>query len=62
MLPELSEIKAKRKHLGLSQSGLSVKTGVSQSLIAKLEAGKISPSYLSAKKIFDFFLCYLFSS
>jgi predicted transcriptional regulator len=53
MLPELSEIKARRKIQGLTQSGLAALSGVSQSLIAKLEAGKIVPSYDKAKKLFD---------
>ncbi len=55
MLPELSEIKAKRKQLSLSQNELAKKTGISQSLIAKAEAGSLVPSYANAKKIFDFF-------
>ena len=55
MLPELSDIKSRRKQLGLSQSQLAEKTGVSQSAIAKIESGRLSPSYDSAKKIFAFF-------
>ena len=55
MLPELSEIKNRRKRTGLTQSGLAAKTGVSQSLIAKIEAGAAIPSYDNAKRIFDFF-------
>lgn len=55
MLPELSEIRAKRKRIGLTQTGLAQKAGVSQSLVAKIEAGGIVPSYGNAKKIFDFF-------
>ena len=55
MLSELSEIKKKRKKLGITQTELSKKTGVSQSLIAKIEAGAIVPSYTNAKKLFDFF-------
>jgi len=53
MLPELSEIRAFRKQHNLTQSGLSSLSGVSQSLIAKLEAGKITPSYDKAKRLFD---------
>ncbi len=55
MLPELQEIKKKRKAFGMTQNGLAAKTGVSQSLIAKMEAGAAVPSYGNAKRIFDFF-------
>ncbi len=54
MLPSLSEIKQKRKRFGLIQTELAQKTGVSQSLIAKVESGRIVPSYDKAKKLFDF--------
>ncbi|MEM4390185.1 MAG: CBS domain-containing protein [Candidatus Micrarchaeia archaeon] len=53
MLPELAEIKRKRRRLGLRQTELAKLAGVSQSLIAKLEAGKVDPSYGKAKAIFD---------
>ncbi|MAG18410.1 MAG: hypothetical protein CL944_02970 [Candidatus Diapherotrites archaeon] len=55
MLPELSEIKHQRKKLDLTQTELAKETRVSQSLIAKIEAGSIVPSYSNAKKLFDFF-------
>ena len=55
MLPELSEIKKNRKSFGLTQIELAEKTKVSQSLIAKIEARAIVPSYENAKKLFDFF-------
>ena len=55
MLPELGEIKKKRKTMGITQTELSKKTGVSQSLIAKMESNAIVPSYTNARKIFDFF-------
>ncbi len=55
MLPDLSEIKQKRKQLGLSQNELAQKTSISQSTIAKIEAQSLSPSYENAKKLFDFF-------
>lgn len=53
MFPPLKEIKRRRKILEITQTGLSQKSGVSQSLIAKIEAGKAEPSYSSAKKIFE---------
>jgi len=53
MLPILEEVVRKRKMLGLTQKQLSKLAGVSQSLIAKLESGKIDPSYTKVKTIFD---------
>lgn len=53
MLPSLEDIAKKRKMLGLTQKQLAKLAGVSQSLIAKLEAHKISPSYDKVKAIFD---------
>lgn len=55
MLPELSEIKKNRKSFSLTQIELAEQTKVSQSLIAKIEADSIVPSYENAKKLFDFF-------
>ncbi|MCS7095514.1 MAG: CBS domain-containing protein [Candidatus Bathyarchaeota archaeon] len=53
MLPQIDEIARKRKMLGLTQKELAKLAGVSQSLIAKLESGKINPSYDKVKAIFD---------
>lgn len=53
MLPSLEEVLKKRRVLGLRQRELAKLAGVSQSLIAKLESGKIDPSYTKAKAIFD---------
>ncbi len=55
MLPEISEIRSKRKVLGLTQSQLASRCGLSQSLVAKIESGQVSPSYSAVKGIFDFF-------
>jgi predicted transcriptional regulator len=53
MLPQLEEIAQKRRLLGLKQSELAKLAGVSQSLVAKLESGKIDSSYTKVKNIFD---------
>ena len=53
MLPGLEEIPKRRRSLNLTQKDLALLAGVSQSMIAKIEALKISPSYERTKKIFD---------
>ncbi len=53
MLPAIDIIPNRRRKLGLTQSQLADMAGVSQSYIAKLEAGKIEPSYLKVKAIFE---------
>ena len=53
MLPDMNEIKARRVSAGLTQSRLAELSGVSQSLIAKIESGNIEPSYQRAKRLFD---------
>lgn len=53
MLPALEIIPERRRKLGLTQSKLADLAGVSQSYIAKLEAGKIEPSYLKVKAILE---------
>ncbi len=50
---DLNELKHIRKRLGLTQSQLSKMTGLSQSLIAKIETNKIDPTYSRAKKIIN---------
>lgn len=50
---DLSEVKTLRKKLGISQQELAKKSGVSQSLIAKVESGKLDPSYSNARRIID---------
>ncbi len=51
-LPELKTIHSIRKQIGINQTQLAKAAGVSQSLIARIEAGKVDPSYAKAKKIF----------
>ena len=51
MIPELTSIRKKRILLGLTQKELARETGISQSFIAKMESGKINPSYGHVKKI-----------
>lgn len=53
MLPSIEIIPDRRRKLGLTQNQLAELAGVSQSYIAKLEAGKIEPSYLKVKAIFE---------
>ena len=52
MTYELEEVKKIRKKLGLTQTDLANRAGVSQSLIAKIESGRIDPTYTKTKKIF----------
>jgi len=51
MIDELKKIKQVRQKLGLSQTQLAELAGVSQSLITKIERGRIEPSYSIVKKI-----------
>ena len=50
---ELEEIKEIRKKFGLTQGQLADRAGVSQSLIAKIEAGRLDPTFSKAQKIFE---------
>jgi predicted transcriptional regulator len=50
---ELADLRKMRTMLGMTQSQLASLTGVSQSLIAKIESGKVDPSYTRAKKMFE---------
>lgn len=51
-LPPLTEIGKLRKRLGLTQTELAEKADVSQSLIARLEAGTVDPRYSKVAQIF----------
>ena len=52
MTYELEEVRKIRKKLGLTQTQLAKRADVSQSLIAKIESGRIDPTYTKTKKIF----------
>lgn len=49
---ELEEVKKIRKKLGMTQTELANRANVSQSLIAKIESGRIDPTYTKTKRIF----------
>ncbi len=51
MIDDIKQIKRIRKQLGLTQTELARLSGVSQSTIAKIEKGRIEPSYSVAKRI-----------
>lgn len=52
-LPELKTIKSMRKHSGLNQTELAKASKVSQSLIARIESGKVDPCYSKVKRVFE---------
>jgi predicted transcriptional regulator len=52
MTYDLKQLKEIRKKFGLTQSGLARKAGVSQSMIAKIEAGILDPTYSKANQVF----------
>ncbi|MBI2112621.1 CBS domain-containing protein [Candidatus Woesearchaeota archaeon] len=49
----LEEIKKLRKKYEINQKELASRAGVSQSLIAKIEAGTVEPTYSKAQRIFQ---------
>ncbi len=49
---EIEDIKRVRKKLGMTQSQLAKQASVSQSLIAKIEARRLDPTYTKVKQIF----------
>jgi predicted transcriptional regulator len=51
-MEDVEKISELRKKLGLTQSGLAKLAMVSQSLIAKIEAGNVDPAYSKIKAIF----------
>ena len=53
MLRDLKEIRIKRKVLGLTQQDLATRSGLNRSTIAKIETGRLDPSYSKVRKIFE---------
>ncbi|MDO8340265.1 MAG: CBS domain-containing protein [Candidatus Burarchaeum sp.] len=53
MLPEISELGKRRRRLGVTQTQLAKLAGVSQSLIAKIERGRVDPSFSNVKRLSD---------
>ena len=51
--PELQEIRQLRKKHNLTQTQLAKLAGVSQSLIAKIESGRVDPTFSHAKRILE---------
>ena len=51
MLFEIERIGEIRKRFGFTQKQFANRAGVSQSMIAKIEAGRMDPSYSSVRKI-----------
>lgn len=54
-LPAPADLKQKRTELGLTQSGLAKRAGVSQPLIARIESGDVDPRLSTLRKIFAAF-------
>ncbi len=52
IFPEIILIKKRRQMLGIKQKELANLSSVSQSMIAKIESGKITPSYDIVKRVF----------
>ena len=52
-LPSLADLRRRRLRAGLSQTELARRAGVSQSLVAKIERGRIDPSYRKALALFE---------
>ncbi len=52
-MEDLRAIKEMRRRLGITQHALAKAAGVSQSLVAKIEAGSIDPAYSKASRIID---------
>ena len=52
VVPDLKEIRRRRERLGISQHKLAKDLRISQSTVAKIESGKINPTYKIVERIF----------
>ncbi|NOZ80222.1 MAG: CBS domain-containing protein, partial [DPANN group archaeon] len=48
---DIHDLRQVRRKIGMTQIALAKESGVSQSLIAKIESGKLDPTYSKAKQI-----------
>ena len=53
MMTELKKISLMRKIRNMTQKELAEKSGISQSLVARIEAGSVDPAYSKVEKIFS---------
>lgn len=53
MFPPLSDLRRRRIQTGLTQGRLARLSGVSQSLVAKIERGKVEPSYRNVVALYE---------
>src|SRR3989344_5085737 len=51
MIFDITQLKKIRKQLDLTQHLFAQKVGISQSMVAKIESGKLDPTYSYVKKI-----------
>ena len=54
-LPTPEDLKKRRNELGLTQSDLAKRAGVSRPLIARIESGDVDPRLSTVRKILDAF-------
>ncbi len=51
MVFDITQIKKIRKQLNLTQKEFALKAGISQSMVAKVESGRLDPTYSKVKQI-----------
>lgn len=51
VLPSIAELRDRRRALGVTQGRLAQTAGVSQSLVAKVERGRVEPSYRNVRAL-----------